>query len=195
MANRRALIVVDVQNDFTEGGSLPVAGGAFVANRISDFVTDHRDDYVHVVATRDYHIDPGGHFSEEPDFVDTWPPHCVVGSGGEDFHPNLKTDAFEVVFSKGERVPAYSGFEGHDDSGTMLADWLRNRDIDAVDIVGLTTDHCVRASSIDAIRAGFKARALLDHTAGVLRKTTDDAIAEMRAAGVELQGDPLVHEG
>ncbi|MFC9897359.1 isochorismatase family protein [Nocardia sp. NPDC127579] len=182
----RALIIVDVQNDFCEGGSLAVAGGAAVAERISAHVATR--DYAAVVATRDYHIDPGPHFSDDPDFVDSWPPHCRVGTPGAEFHPNLRTDRVEEIFAKGEYAAAYSGFEGAAADGSTLAAWLRSRDIDAVDVVGIATDHCVRATALDAERAGFDTRVLLDLTAGVAPATVEAALEQMREAGIELQG-------
>lgn len=182
----RALIIVDVQNDFCEGGSLAVPGGAAVASRISDHLA--ATDYAAVVATRDFHVDPGDHFSTHPDYVDSWPPHCRAGTPGADFHPNLDTAPIEEVFSKGEYSAAYSGFEGTAADGTTLADWLHDRDIEAVDIVGIATDHCVRATALDARIEGFDTRVLLDLTAGVSRATTDAALDRMRTAGVDLEG-------
>ncbi|WP_040788985.1 nicotinamidase [Nocardia paucivorans] len=181
---KRALIVVDVQNDFCEGGSLAVTGGAEVARRISDHLRTH--DYDAVVATRDHHIDPGAHFSDEPDYVDSWPPHCRVGTPGAEFHPNLDTAPVQEVFSKGEYSAAYSGFEGVAADGTGLADWLRARGIGAVDVVGIATDHCVRATALDARAAGFDTRVLLGLTAGVSPTTVEAAVRRMRQAGVEL---------
>jgi nicotinamidase/pyrazinamidase len=179
----RALLVVDVQNDFCEGGSLPVHGGAEVAFRIGRLLgTEHG--YAHVLATRDHHVDPGPHFSARPDFVDSWPVHCVVGTDGAGFHPNLDPQPFEAVFDKGERSAAYSGFEGVDHDGTPLGDWLRAHEVDAVDVVGLATDHCVRATALDAVRAGLRTRVLLDLVAGVAPETTDAALDELAAAGV-----------
>ncbi|MCW2885612.1 MAG: nicotinamidase/pyrazinamidase [Streptosporangiaceae bacterium] len=188
----RALIIVDVQNDFCEGGSLPVGGGAGVATAISDYVAKHRDDYAHIVATRDFHFDPGDHFSAEPDFEHTWPPHCVIGTPGADFHPNLALAPIETVFSKGRDAAAYSGFEGSSADEVPLGDWLRERDVDTVDVVGIATDHCVRATATDAARAGFRAKVLLDLTAGVAEETTGRALTELRAEGVELSGEPVV---
>ena len=190
----RALIVVDVQNDFCEGGSLEVAGGAGVAGAISKHMQAAAADYDHVVATKDYHIAPRGHFSEEPDYVTTWPRHCVVGTPGADFHPRLTTEPIEAVFTKGAYVAAYSGFEGTTEGGVGLADWLRRADVDTVDIAGLTTDYCVRATAIDAVKAGFAARVLLDLTAGVARESVDSAVRQMRAEGVELAGEPVVRD-
>jgi nicotinamidase/pyrazinamidase len=188
----KALIIVDVQNDFCEGGSLPVGGGAEVASAISLYVADRQDDYARIVATRDYHEDPGDHFAAAPDYVDTWPPHCVIGTPGADFHPDFAAEAAQEVFSKGRRAAAYSGFEGTAPDGTSLGDWLRERDITAVDVVGIATDHCVRATALDAARAGLRTTVLLDLTAGVARETTDKALAELRAAGVGLSGAPVV---
>ncbi|POM25155.1 nicotinamidase/pyrazinamidase [Actinomadura rubteroloni] len=188
----KALIIVDVQNDFCEGGSLAVAGGADTAAAVTRHLAEQRSVYDHVVATRDFHLDPGPHFSDHPDFVDTWPPHCVIGTPGADFHPALDLDPVEAVFSKGRTAAAYSGFEGADDAGTRLAGWLRDRDVTEVDVVGIATDHCVRATAADAAREGFRTRVLLDLTAGVAADTTDRALAELRDAGVELSGAPVV---
>ena len=181
----RALIVVDVQNDFCEGGSLAVAGGSAVAAAISEHVRSAG--YDHVVATRDHHIDPGGHFAEQPDFLETWPAHCVVGTDGVELHPDLDRDPIEAVFDKGEYAAAYSGFEGSAD-GVGLADWLRGHGVDAVDVVCIATDHCVRATALDAVGNGFATRVLLPLTAGVAEASTEAALEQLRAAGVELDG-------
>ncbi len=181
----RALVIVDVQNDFCEGGSLAVAGGAEVARRISAHLAAPGG-YDHVVATADHHIDPGAHFSEHPDFVDSWPPHCVAGTPGARFHPDLCTDRIEAVFRKGAYSAAYSGFEGADADGVGLAEWLRSHGVDAVDVAGIATDYCVRATATDAARAGFRTRVLSGLTAGVGRESTAAALREMRSAGVEV---------
>jgi nicotinamidase/pyrazinamidase len=141
-------------------------------------------EYDHVVATRDHHIDPGAHFSDTPDFVDSWPPHCRRGTPGASFHPELDVARIEAVFDKGAHAAAYSGFEGAEPGGTGLADWLRAHDVDTVEVVGIATDHCVRATALDAARAGFATTVLLDLTAGVAPETTERALDEMRAAGV-----------
>ena len=183
---------MDVQNDFCEGGSLAVAGGAEVAQAISGYLASPESGgYAHIVATQDYHVDPGAHFSADPDFVGTWPPHCIAGTHGADFHPALGTSMIEAVFRKGAHSAAYSGFEGADADGIPLAAWLRDRSVTAVDIVGLTTDHCVRATATDAATAGFGTRVLLGLTAGVAAQTVRSAIDEMRTAGVELTGRPV----
>jgi nicotinamidase/pyrazinamidase len=188
---RRALIIVDVQNDFTEGGSLAVAGGAGVARAITDHVHAHRNDYVAIAGTRDWHVDPGSHFSDSPDYVDTWPRHCVVGTDGARSHPALETGAVDAWFTKGEHAAAYSGFEGATDSGgerVGLGAWLRDRQVEAVDVVGIATDHCVRATALDAVSEGFSTRVLLGLTAGVAEATTVRALEQLRAAGAELVG-------
>ncbi|WP_130798040.1 isochorismatase family protein [Streptomyces otsuchiensis] len=193
---RRALIVVDVQNDFCEGGSLAVTGGADIAAAVTDLIGAADTGYDHVVATRDMHISPGAHFSDTPDFVDSWPRHCVAGTEGVGFHPNfapaVTSGAVEACFDKGAYSAAYSGFEGADESGVTLTDWLRARSVTAVDVVGIATDHCVRATALDAAREGFATRVLLGLTAGVARPTVDRALEEMGEAGVELTGRPVV---
>ncbi|MDT5254237.1 MAG: nicotinamidase/pyrazinamidase [Mycobacterium sp.] len=182
----RALIVVDVQNDFCEGGSLAVTGGAALAGAISDYLTAGTAGYRHVVATQDFHIDPGDHFSDHPDYISSWPPHCRAGSTGAEFHPDLDSGRFEAVFRKGAYDAGYSGFSGFDDSGTPLADWLRQRDVDGVDVVGIATDHCVRRTAQDAASEGLATRVLVDLTAGVGQESTAAAIKALRAAGVAI---------
>ncbi len=188
----RALIVVDVQNDFCEGGSLAVDGGAEVAFRIGELLHHwaHKDpkapDYQLVVATRDHHVDPGDHFSDEPDFDRSWPAHCVVGTDGEAFHPNLDPQPFDAVFLKGEHAAAYSGFEGRTNDGSTLTDWLRRHDVTDVDVCGIATDYCVRATALDAVRDGFATRLLESLCAGVAPASTASALSEMRHAGVRV---------
>ena len=187
----RALLVVDVQNDFCEGGSLAVVGGAAVARAISDRLDI--GDYDHAVATRDHHIDPGAHFAKAPDYIDTWPAHCVAGTPGAELHPDLDRTNLELVFDKGEYAAAYSGFEGiTDQDGRPLLDWLRAHHIDSVEIVGIATDHCVRATALDAVAGGLTTAVRLDLTAGVARTTVDLALEQMREAGAELVGTPTV---
>ena len=190
---KRALIVVDVQNDFCEGGSLPVAGGAQVAHDISELVQawHHADtedrDYAHVVATKDHHVDPGDHWSPEPDFVDSWPVHCRVGTDGEGFHPNLDPQPFDAIFLKGDHAAAYSGFEGRTTDGAALDSWLRERGITHVDVCGIATDYCVKATALDARRAGFETTVLTALAAGVAPETTELALAELEQAGVSVR--------
>ncbi|WP_166352850.1 isochorismatase family protein [Phytoactinopolyspora limicola] len=194
----RALIVVDVQNDFCEGGALAVGGGADTAFAIAEVLQQWHDadptdrTYTYVVATRDHHIDPGEHFSDQPDYVTSWPPHCVANTDGAAFHPNLDPQPFDAIFNKGEYSSGYSGFEGRAQDGSGLADWLRQRDISNVEVVGIATDHCVRATAVDAARHGFATTVRLDLTAGVAPDTTERALNNMRSAGVELIGQPIV---
>ena len=180
-------MIVDVQNDFCEGGSLAVAGGAKVAQGISEYLASPEGrEYDHIVATQDHHIDPGSHFSDHPDFAGSWPPHCIAGSVGAQFHPALDTGPIEAVFYKGAHAAAYSGFEGVDDSGTPLLDWLRRRSVDEVDLVGIAIDHCVRRTAEDAVAAGLATRVLVDLTAAVSPSSAVTALAQLRTAGVEL---------
>ncbi len=185
----RALIIVDVQNDFCAGGPLAVPGGAAVAAAINDYLAGDPG-YAHVVATQDFHVDPGDHFSDRPDFVSSWPPHCVAGTPGANLHPDLDTGRIEAVFRKGAHDAGYSGFGGVDDDGTPLLDWLRRRGVDEVDVVGIATDHCVRRTAQDAARAGLATRVLLGLSAAVAADSAAEALAEMQAAGVELVGAP-----
>ncbi|GID26771.1 isochorismatase family protein [Paractinoplanes brasiliensis] len=188
----RALIIVDVQNDFCEGGSLAVSGGGAVAAGISLVLDKAGERWDHVVATKDWHIDPGSHFSDHPDYLDSWPRHCVVGTSGADFHPELRTDRVEAVFHKGEYKAAYSGFEGRTEGGETLAAWLRERDVTEVEVVGIATDHCVRATALDARAEGFATTVLLELTAGVAAGTTAAALEEFRTASIETTGEPVV---
>ncbi len=188
----RALIVVDVQNDFCEGGSLPVDGGAEVAHEIGVLLhrwTQQGPDapaYDVVVASKDHHIDPGDHWAREPDYIDTWPVHCKVGTDGEAFHPNLDPQPFDAIFLKGDHEPAYSAFEGREAGGATLADWLRERAVTELDVCGIATDHCVRATALDAVEEGFETSVLLDLCAGVAPETTKAALVAIRNAGVTI---------
>jgi len=188
----RALIVVDVQNDFCEGGSLAVSGGADLAFRIGTLLHEwHEADpgqhrYSYVVATRDHHIDPGDHFSETPDFVSSWPRHCVAGTDGVGFHPNLDPQPFDAIFDKGEYAAAYSGFEGKSQDGHTLTAWLREKGVTDVDVCGIATDYCVRATALDANKEGFGTTVLTSLTAGVAPVSTEQALVDLRTAGVNL---------
>lgn len=169
----KALIIVDVQNDFCEGGSLAVEGGNQVARDISSHLENHGGDYDLVIATRDWH-EPnstnGGHISPEPDFIDTWPPHCLIGTPGAEYHPELWPSGERYPHDevrKGQGFPAYSGFEGVNESGKSLREILADANVTDVDVVGLAFDYCVKATSIDATLAGFNARVLEDLTAAI----------------------------
>ncbi|MFJ7146905.1 isochorismatase family protein [Streptomyces sp. NPDC100445] len=194
---KRALIVVDVQNDFCEGGSVAVDGGAEIATRVCGLVSQAAEvGYAHVVATRDHHIDPGDHFSDTPDFRTSWPVHCVAGTPGSGFHPNftpaVEAGAVDAVFYKGAYEAAYSGLEGADEDGRGMAAWLREHGVTAVDVVGIATDHCVKATALDAVTAGFATQVLLNLTAGVSRSTIEQACEKLRQAGVDMSGAPVV---
>ncbi|HET7138878.1 MAG TPA: isochorismatase family protein [Arthrobacter sp.] len=211
----RALIIVDVQNDFCEGGSLAVAGGADVAGAISEYVDAHHIEFDHIVATQDWHIDPGAHFSETPDFKDSWPRHCVAGTRGAELHPDLDTEYIQAYFQKGQFAAAYSGFEGllapedavptgerqpgvlpgslaagadayaPADSAIGLDDWLQSHDVEDVVVVGIATDYCVMATSLDAVQAGYSVTVIRSLTAGIA-EDLEDAVAEMELGGVDV---------
>jgi nicotinamidase/pyrazinamidase len=167
-----ALIVVDVQKDFCEGGKLAVAGGNDVAERIDDYIDSFGNLYNEIVFTADWH-EPwprtnGGHFSATPDFVDSWPAHCEAGSEGAQFHNAIKAqilfleehnrgewDRDTHIFRKGLGKPDYSGFQGHNKGQQLLYTFLNSRGIDVVDIVGIAGDYCVRQTALDARRLGF----------------------------------------
>ncbi|RWZ68466.1 isochorismatase family protein [Labedella populi] len=186
----RALLIVDVQNDFTEGGALGVRGGAAVADGVTRYLRAHPHFYDLVMASRDWH-DPdgsnGGHFADGlPDYVDTWPRHCVAGSPGAEYHPALDTSLIDVHVRKGQGVPAYSLFEGTTDEGTSSGEALADRGVTEVDVVGIATDHCVRASALDAIAHGLHVRVITDLIAGVAVDPSAAALAEMARQGGEL---------
>jgi nicotinamidase/pyrazinamidase len=193
----RALFIIDVQNDFTEGGALGVDGGAAVAAAISGFLQAHAGEYAVILASRDWHDadnDNGGHFSAEPDFVDSWPAHCVAGTAGAEYHPALDTTRVTYHVRKGQGAPAYSIFEGRTEAGSTVHNILDEHGIDAVDVVGIATDHCVRASALDALDHGQRVRVLTDLVAGVAPTTSEAALAELAHAGADLarsDGSPV----
>lgn len=202
----KALIIVDVQNDFCEGGSLAVSGGADLAAEISELIAATAD-FDFIVATQDWHVDPGSHFSDTPDFLTSWPVHCVAGSKGAALHRNLDTEDIDAYFRKGKFDAAYSGFDGllapedevavgereayddaePDDAPVSLDDWLRENDVEDVVVVGIATDHCVRATALDAINAGYNTTVLRDYVAGVDDQSSDEALEELADAGVEVK--------
>jgi len=188
----RGLLVVDVQNDFCEGGALGVDGGARVAEGITDHIEAHGSDYAVVVASRDWHDadnDNGGHFAlrgEAPNFVTTWPVHCVAGTTGAEYHPDLTLPDHTIHVKKGQGMPSYSMFEGHSDDGHTVEKILTNAGVTEVDVVGIATDHCVRASALDAKGAGFAVRVINDLVAAVSHDTERTARREMTEAGVVL---------
>lgn len=206
----RALIIVDVQNDFCEGGSLAVPGGAAVAAAISEYLDAHNSEFDHVVATQDWHIDPGSHFSETPDYKDSWPRHCVAGTRGADLHPDLDTEYIDAYFRKGQFTAAYSGFEGllapedavptgerqagglpgtpslePDEDAIGLDDWLQSHDVEDVVVVGIATDYCVKATALDAVQAGYGVTVVRSLTAGIA-EDLEDTVAEMELGGADI---------
>lgn len=186
-----ALLIVDVQNDFTEGGALAVAGGDEVARRITDFLHGHAGDYDFVIASRDWHDgdnDNGGHFSATPDFVDSWPPHCVAGTPGADYDPGLDTSFIDIPVRKGQGKPAYSAFEGTVGDGRSLGEVVDELEIESLDVVGIATDFCVRQSALDALTAGMSVRVLTNMVAGVARASSAEALVELERSGAVLVG-------
>ncbi len=188
----RALFVIDVQNDFTEGGALGVDGGAAVAAGITAYLAAHPGRYDEVFASRDWHDgdnDNGGHFAtaEPPDFVTSWPVHCVAGTPGAEYHPALDTSVVTAHVRKGQGRPAYSIFEGTTDAGLTLPEELDARNVDEIDVVGIATDYCVRASALDALNAGRRVRVFTDLVAGVAEPSSVAALAELRAAGATVE--------
>lgn len=185
----KALLIVDVQNDFCEGGSLAVSGGAAVAKKITDYLHANPGKYDLVVASRDWHDgdnDNGGHFAtagHEPDMVNSWPVHCVSGTHGAEYHQNLDTSLIQVHVEKGMGKPSYSAFEGVTRDGKAIADVLRDGGIDELDVAGIATDYCVLASSLDARGEHFAVNVLIDLCAGIALETTDAALQKMRDAG------------
>jgi nicotinamidase/pyrazinamidase len=203
----RALIIVDVQNDFCEGGSLAVEGGAATAAAISEYLDANHQHFDHIVATQDWHVDPGSHFSETPDFVDSWPPHCRAGSSGAELHPDLDAEYVQAYFRKGQYTAAYSGFEGVlapedevpmgelapgpapsvelDEDSLGLDDWLQSHGVEEVVVVGIATDYCVKATALDAIQAGYSVTVIGGLTAGIA-EDLGETYAELEENGVEL---------
>ena len=182
-----ALLLVDVQNDFCEGGALQVSGGLDVALSVARYVREHASDYDLLAASRDWHVDPAGHFSEQPDFVDSWPVHCVAGTRGAEFHPAVEEMLSEYphkTLSKGRYSAAYSAFEAVLPDGQRMTEILASRGIGRIDIAGLCTDYCVAATALDAVKAGFRARVLIDLSAGVHPDSTQVQIEKMKKAGV-----------
>jgi nicotinamidase/pyrazinamidase len=185
----KALFIVDVQNDFTEGGSLGVDGGKAVATRISEYLLTHAEEYSLVIASRDWHdadSDNGGHISAAPDFVDTWPVHCVAESEGAEYDPALDTAHVTHHVKKGQGRPAYSLFEGTTDDGQTVSELLTSHGVVDVDVTGIATDHCVRASALDAVEHGQHVRVFTDLIAGVAPAPSEAALAELAHAGAEL---------
>ncbi len=166
-----------------------MAGGAAVASGITACLSGPAGErYDYVIATQDFHRDPGSHFSAHPDFALSWPPHCVAGTGGAQFHPDLDASRIDEVFRKGEYAAAYSGFEGNSAGGDTLLSWLSERHVTDIDVAGIATDYCVRATARDAAAAGFATTVLVGLTAGVAGPSTATALDAMQSAGITLTG-------
>ncbi|MBI5809593.1 MAG: nicotinamidase [Deltaproteobacteria bacterium] len=186
MAMKRALVIVDVQNDFCPGGALPVKDGDMVVLALNRYIELFKAAGAHIYATRDWHPRKTIHFKE---YGGKWPPHCVQGTGGAEFHPDLKLPRDAVIITKGacHDEDSYSGFQGKDREGWGLGEALRAAGIGHIYVGGLATDYCVRATVFDGIKEGFKVTLLLDAVKGVDVKEDDSkmAIAAMRAKGAE----------
>lgn len=182
----RALIIVDVQPTFCEGGELGIEGGNAVAEAIADYVADNRDSYDLIVTTQDWHVDPGEHWSTDPDYLDSWPPHGIAGTPGAELHPALADLEADVALKKGEYEAAYSGFEGRTEDGRTLTEVLQDAGVTAVDIAGLAESHCVKETALDALAAGFSARVLVDLTVPVSEELGAHARTAMSSAGAQL---------
>lgn len=188
----RALFVIDVQNDFCEGGALACQGGAQVASSITKYLQGNKSNYDKVIASRDWHTPDsanGGHFPAagiEPDYVNTWPLHCIAGTPGADYHPNLDSSLVDIHIKKGQDQPGYSIFDGVTESGEKIQDLISRLGITEVDVVGIATDYCVRASALDAKHFGLDVRVITSLTAGVSAASTEAAIDELVDAGVRV---------
>lgn len=193
---RRALLIVDVQNDFVEGGALGVEGGNAVAQNLGQYLADLDKNpdtkYELIAASRDWHEsdnDNGGHFAregEDPNFVETWPPHCVQGTEGAEYHSAIDVSKIDFHIRKGMGIPAYSAFEGQTTDGKLLIDVLREAKITDLDVVGIATDYCVLASSLDALKENINVRVLSDFIAGVAPESSVAAIKEVAEAGAQI---------
>jgi len=183
--NRKALIVVDVQNDFCPGGSLAVAHGDEVVPPLNKLVGEFLDRGEPVYKTRDWHPARTKHFAA---YGGVWPVHCVQNTPGAEFHANLLDDPRINIISKGidDRADGYSGFDG-----TNLGELLREEGVAEIWVGGLATDYCVKETVLDGVRQGFKVKALADSMRAVNINSDDGAkaIDQMRAAGAEIVGD------
>jgi nicotinamidase/pyrazinamidase len=187
---QKALLVIDVQNDFCEGGALACESGSSVAGKITSFLKVQKANYDFVIASRDWHT-PGqsndGHFAPfgtEPDFVSTWPIHCVADTFGAEYHPNLDQSLIDIHIKKGQGANGYSIFDGTDEQGVPFPDLLKSLKVSKVDVVGIATDYCVRASALDAVSRNLDVTVITSLTAGVSAASVENAIDEMVDAGI-----------
>ena len=187
----RALVVVDPQRDFAEGGSLEVRGGYDISERIAAYVRGHRSLYDLVVVTRDWHSEGlADHFADSPDYLDSWPVHCVQDTTGATFLPDIDAllvdGLIDVVVSKGETSAAYSGFEGRTGTHETLDDALRAVGVTHVDVCGIATSHCVRATAASAGTLGYDVTVFSDLSVGVTDELAQSALIELGAAGATI---------
>jgi nicotinamidase/pyrazinamidase len=187
---RNALLVVDLQNDFLEGGSIPVPGGTQVAAQVSRHIRHFRSEYAFVVATRDVHEDPADHFSDKPDYITTWPKHGLIGSRGATLCTPIfnlvREKIIQVVVDKGRHAGAASAFEAQDVRGHMLVDVLREQRVDHIDICGLITEYCIRESALDARKHEFQVRVLVNLCGAASPDNAQRAFEDMKTAGCQL---------
>ncbi|HEY6365549.1 MAG TPA: nicotinamidase [Candidatus Binatia bacterium] len=190
MPSKDALIVVDVQNDFCPGGTLAVKEGDQVVPVLNRYIDQFIKAGLPIFATRDWHPEKTSHFITGGG---AWPPHCIQGSQGAQFHPDLKLPPDTVVVSAGmgSDEDGYSGFLGRDDSGVKLVDLLRQRGIERIFVGGLATDYCVKHTVLDGLKEGLEVVLLTDSVRGVNLKPGDSAsaIEEMLRAGAEVATD------
>ncbi len=176
-----------MQPTFCEGGELAVAGGNQVADRIAGYLRSHRSSYRLTVTSQDWHSDPGTHFSDQPDFVDSWPPHGLAGTPNAELHPAVQAAlapaGADVTVKKGLHQAAYSAFDGTTADGRTLAEVLSAAGIQELDVCGIAESHCVRASALDGLAAGLAVRLLTDLTVPVTPASGSAARAEIEAAG------------
>lgn len=187
---KRALIVVDVQNDFVEGGALACEGGKAVAEKIKAYIYKHGKKYDLLISTQDWHKENdsnGGHIATAPDYVDSWPAHCTAESKGGEFAWPLEASDFDCHIKKGYGVPAYSGFEGKDlELKKTMKEILRDSEIQEVDVVGIAADYCVLQTALDVLKSGFKLRVLADLTASVDKTDGLMAFETLKDKGAEI---------
>ncbi len=166
---KKALILVDIQNDFVEGGSLAVTGGKDLAQRMAEYVKENAHKYDLIVTTQDWHVNPGSHWSATPDFSDSWPVHCEANAWGseivQELNQELALHNVAQIF-KGEYEAAYSGFEGKDKQGITLNNVLDDAGIQEIDIAGIATDHCVKATAEDGVKL-FAVNVLKNYVVGI----------------------------
>ena len=184
---KAALLIVDVQRDFCPGGALAAPGGDEIIPALNRHLAEAREHEMPVYASRDWHPAVTNHFKQ---YGGEWPPHCVQGTAGAQFHAELKLPPDAVVISKGDDParPGYSAFDGRTASGKTLAHDLRDRNVTRLYLSGIATDYCVKATALDALHAGFDVRVLTDAVTGidVNAGDADRALEELTREGAQL---------